>query len=93
MQRINVDSAANSYIPSYPNPTTSQAGLDVKLSQPQMIYIRVYNSMGDPVLSTKVSGLQGTNHVQVPVNGLGSGIYYIQVQIGQESKMSKFQKL
>jgi hypothetical protein len=95
VQGINVDSAGtgDNYITSYPNPAASQAGIDLTLSQPAMIYIRVYNSMGNPVLSTSVPGSQGMNHVKVPISGLGSGIYYIQVQYGQESKMSKIQKL
>ncbi len=57
-----------------------------------MIYIRVYNSMGKQVSTTTVPGLQGVNELQVPVGKLGSGIYYIQVQYGNESKMSKIQK-
>lgn len=95
IQRINVDSAGatNNFISSYPNPAASQAGIDLTLTQPAMIYIRVYNSMGNPVLSTTVPGSQGMNHIKVPIGGLGSGIYYIQVQVGQESKMSKIQKL
>jgi hypothetical protein len=95
IQGINVDSAGttDNYVTSYPNPAASQAGIDLTLPQPAMIYIRVYNSMGNPVLSTSVPGSQGMNHVKVPISGLGSGIYYIQVQYGQESKMSKIQKL
>lgn len=90
---VAADSTTNTYIPSYPNPASSQAAINVTLRQPAMIYIRVYSSMGKPVSTTAVSGLQGVNYLQVPVGKLEAGIYYIQVQYGNESKMSKIQKL
>ena len=85
--------AAVDFIRSYPNPAASQAGIDVTLTQPAMIYIHVYNSMGSPVYSTTVSGYQGTNHLQVPLGNLQTGVYYIQVQYGNAVKRSKIQKL
>jgi len=90
---VSADSTTSNYIPVYPNPASSQAGVNVSLTQPTMIYIRVYSSMGKPVLATAVPGLQGQNHLQVPIGKLEAGIYYIQVQYGNESKMSKIQKL
>jgi hypothetical protein len=85
--------AGVTYMSSYPNPTSNQAGIDLKLSQPTMIYVSVYNSMGSPVLTTVVSGTQGMNHLQLPVGGMGTGIYYVRLQYGNETRLSKIQKL
>jgi hypothetical protein len=96
IQAVNVDTgavAANSYIASYPNPASNQVGVDVKLAQPETINVQVYNSMGNPVLSTSVSGYTGTNHVNLPLGNLGTGVYYIQVQYGNVIKRSQVQKL
>jgi hypothetical protein len=72
---------------------TRQAGINVTLTQPAMIHIQVFSSTGKPVSATAVPGLQGVNHLQVPIGKLEAGIYYIQVQYGNENKMSKIQKL
>lgn len=87
------DSSAVGFIRSYPNPAASQAGIDVSLAQPGMIYVHVYNSMGSPVYSTAVSGYTGANHLQIPLSNLQTGVYYIQVQYGNTVKRSKIQKL
>jgi hypothetical protein len=87
------DSSAVGFIRSYPNPAASQAGIDVSLTQPGMIYVHVYNSMGSPVYSTAISGYTGANHLQIPLSNLQTGVYYIQVQYGNTVKRSKIQKL
>ncbi|HXB05564.1 MAG TPA: T9SS type A sorting domain-containing protein, partial [Puia sp.] len=90
---IDSASAAAGFIRSYPNPATTQAGVEVTLTQPATIYIHVYNSMGSPVINTTVSGYQGVNHLQVPLGNLQTGVYYLQVQYGNTVKRSKIQKL
>jgi hypothetical protein len=83
----------SSFIRTYPNPSASVALVDLNLTQPVTVHIRVYNSMGNQVLNTSVPGIQGINHLQVPLGSLQSGIYYMQVQYGNEIKRSKIQKL
>ena len=89
---IPVDSIAG-FQPSYPNPATSQTWLDLRLDNPQAIYIRVYNSMGNQVEQVQVSGYSGNNHIPVSLAGLQSGIYLIQLQYGNTIKRSRIQKL
>jgi hypothetical protein len=81
------------YQSSYPNPASNAAHLDVRLGSSSMIYIRVYNSMGSQVGQMSVAGYPGYNHLSVPINGLQQGIYYIQVQYGNEIRRSRIQKL
>jgi hypothetical protein len=81
------------YQPSYPNPATTTAHLDIRLNSSSMIYIRVYNSMGSQVKQISVSGYPGDNHLSVPIGGLQQGIYYIQIQYGNEIRRSRIQKL
>ena len=86
------DSSRN-FVSSYPNPATNVVGMNVQLDKPEMIYVRVYNSMGSQVQQILVPGVAGGNHLSLPVQGLQSGIYYIQVQYGNETKRSRMQKL
>ncbi len=86
------DSSRN-FVSSYPNPATNVVGMNVQLDRAEMIYVRVYNSMGSQVQQIVVPGVAGTNHLSLPISGLQSGIYYIQVQYGNETKRSRMQKL
>jgi Secretion system C-terminal sorting domain len=83
----------SSFMSSYPNPTSNQAWVDLKLDNPQTIYIRVYNSMGNQVEQQQVSGYAGNNHIPVSITGLQSGIYLIQLQYGNTLKKARIQKL
>lgn len=80
-------------IRSYPNPAYSFTNVILKLDNPQMIYIRVYNSMGGQVETRTVSGYKGENIVTVPLGSLQAGIYYIELQYGNVIKRSRIQKL
>ncbi|HXB94876.1 MAG TPA: PKD domain-containing protein [Puia sp.] len=86
-------STAAGYIPSWPNPSSNQVNMDVILDKAGMILIRVYNSMGNPVQTKAVAGVAGTNRLTLPIADLQSGLYFIQVQYGNEIKRSRIQKM
>jgi PKD repeat protein len=98
--RLPVDSAywpqsdsTASFLSSFPNPVSGQVHMDLKTDKAEMIYIRVYNSMGSMVQTVAVSGIQGNNQLSLNVSGLQSGVYSIQIQYGNEIKRSRIQKL
>ena len=80
-------------IPCFPNPAYSGTNLILRLNAAEMISIRVYNSMGSQVEMKTVAGMTGTNFVYVPLGSLQTGIYYIQLQYGNETRRSRVQKL
>jgi hypothetical protein len=80
-------------IRSFPNPAYSFTNVLLRLDNATMIYIRVYNSMGGEVEQKTVSGYRGVNIVKVPLGSLQQGIYYIELQYGNEVKRSRIQKL
>ncbi len=86
------DSSRN-FVSSYPNPATYVVGMNVQLDKAEMISIRVYNSMGSQVQQILVPGVAGGNHLSLPISGLQSGIYYIQIEYRNETKRSRMQKL
>ena len=84
---------AGQLIRSYPNPAYSVTNVVLRLDRAEMVYIRVYNSMGSQVEAKTFSGVAGTNIVSVPLGSLQAGIYTIQLQYGNEIKRSRIQKL
>jgi PKD repeat protein len=93
VQPITVPTDSLGSLSSYPNPASGQVHIDLKTDRAEMIYIRVYNSMGSMVQAVAVSGIQGTNQLSLNVSGLQAGVYSIQIQYGNEIKRSRIQKL
>jgi len=83
----------NDQIPTYPNPAPGESNIDLQLDGNSTIQIQVFNSMGHLMLSRKVAGVSGLNHITLPVAGLPKGIYYVQVEYGNVKKRSRIQKL
>jgi len=95
-QYVHIDSIpgpSGQYINSYPNPATTQVTLNVQLDEYTPVAIRIYNSMGGLVLSRSVSGYPGINQITLPIATLPKGVYYIELQYGDTTVRSKFQKL
>ena len=84
---------AGQMIRCFPNPAYNFTDVILRLNNSEMIYVRVYNSTGVEVEQKSVSGYVGTNVVRVPLGSLQKGIYYIQLQYGNEIKRSRIQKL
>lgn len=84
---------AGQQIRCFPNPAYSFTDVLIRLGDPAIIHIRVYNSMGGEVEQKNVPGFKGTNIVNVPLGSLQQGIYYIQLQYGDQIKRSRIQKL
>ena len=85
--------SAGQLIRCFPNPAYNATYVIIRLDKEEVIYVRVYNSMGSEVEQNTVSGFAGTNSVRVPLASLQQGIYYIQLQYGNEVKRSRIQKL
>lgn len=84
---------AGQLIRCFPNPAYSSTNVILRLDHSEIVYVRVYNSMGGEVEEKTVSGFAGTNIIRVPLGSLQQGIYYIQLQYGNELKRSRIQKL
>jgi len=84
---------AGQLIRCFPNPAYSETNVLVRLDNPEVIYVRVFNSMGIEVEQKSVSGFVGVNVVRIPLGSLQKGIYTIQLQYGNEIKRSRIQKL
>jgi PKD repeat protein len=79
-------------IPSYPNPATSEINLKLKLTEQRRISVTVYDISGNVVYKTEKQGHSGSNGINIPVQQLNSGQYFIDIQYGNQRKRSIFQK-
>ena len=78
---------------AFPNPVSTTVNVNVSLTQPQMIYAYVYNSLNVLVLDKHQQGYTGNNLVSMQVNNLPAGQYTIRLVYGNSVCYASFQKL
>lgn len=79
--------ANSSYI--YPNPAQGHVTLSIDLVQSSKVQVDVLNTLGQVVKSSKVDGQTGANSIDIDVNALTSGIYLLQVKVGNSHTTKK----
>ena len=83
----------SSIVNSYPNPASNQINLNINLTTSKNITINVFSLSGNMVATKQVSGFAGSNIISIPVQNLQSGMYYVEIKYGNETRRSRFQKL
>jgi len=69
----------------YPNPVTNKVNLDLTLNKTSVMSILIYDELGRIVKKIKKNELNaGGNSVQIDVEGLKSGIYFVSLNIDGE---------
>ncbi len=76
----------------YPNPASSTINAAVILTQPQLLYGYVYNSMNMQVTQKVQQGVVGNNIMSIPVYNLPAGIYTLRLVYGNHVCSSTFIK-
>jgi len=73
----------------YPNPAIGSVGLRIDLQNNEKVQISVLNLVGQVVKTSEVNGQMGENNVDVDLTGLNSGIYMVNVKVGNNSSTKK----
>lgn len=76
----------------FPNPTTSELKIKLNAEKPGKIEFKIYDIVGKELYSERESILSKTYGKTLSVNSLPSGIYLIQISIGNSKFVSKFIK-
>lgn len=66
----------------YPNPAYSKATLDITLATSTDATINVVDMMGRKVWSTQQELTKGVNRVNIPLNNVTAGVYFVQIMNG-----------
>lgn len=80
-------SAINSVI--YPNPAKNSAVVAVELKDNSEVAVSVYNTIGQLVKSTSAAGQIGENNITVDLSGLSTGVYIVNVKVGNTTATKK----
>lgn len=78
---------------SYPNPAINSVRLPLEMQQAAMVTIKIYNGNGTLVQMSRKSALAGINIIDLPVQHLQRGQYFIEIDFNEKIKRSRFHKL
>ncbi len=81
------NSASNSVI--YPNPASNNAVLAIDMKDNSNVDVTVMNTIGQLVKATKVQAQAGTNNINIDLSNLSSGIYMVNVKVGNATSTKK----
>ncbi len=82
-----LNSASNSIV--YPNPASDNAILAIDLKDNSSVDITVLNTIGQTVKANKAQGQVGENNINIDLSGLSSGIYMVNIKVGNASSTKK----
>ncbi|MBS1651168.1 MAG: T9SS type A sorting domain-containing protein [Bacteroidetes bacterium] len=73
----------------YPNPAKNEAFVKVTLNNSSNLTIQVLNALGQVVKSSSVQAFVGSNTLNVDLQGINSGIYFVKVSDGTHASTTK----
>ncbi|MCW3077853.1 MAG: BNR/Asp-box repeat protein, partial [Bacteroidetes bacterium] len=80
-------SVSNSYV--YPNPASHSAILSIDMKDNAVVNVEVYNTIGQLVKSSKNTAQVGENNFNIDLANLSSGIYLVNVKVGNAVSTKK----
>ena len=86
------DDEIKSSLNIYPNPANHKLNIDFSISAREEMIIRILNPLGQVEFSKEIIGVNGANHISLPIINLQNGLYFIQIQSTQGQSTKSFIK-
>jgi hypothetical protein len=77
----------------YPNPVVDKVQIELALLAGAVVHVRLVDIHGREVLVESFDGEEGTNRYEVDSSSLSSGAYFMEVKVGNATKVQKVVKL
>jgi hypothetical protein len=74
--------ALSGKIDLYPNPATENSTIRIDVKENTQVRINICSTLGQSVFAQTAQVKTGTNNVTLPLNGLNSGVYFVNVSDG-----------
>ncbi|MEI6313217.1 MAG: T9SS type A sorting domain-containing protein, partial [Bacteroidota bacterium] len=69
----------------YPNPTSSNASVDITVFQNTSVRIKMIDAIGKQVINTTSELVTGTNKINLNMSHLSEGVYIVSIQVGEDT--------
>ncbi len=80
-------------IKMFPNPASSNVQVEYSITNPEEVFMQIYSISGNVMKTVTPSAIKGENSINIPINDLPSGTYFINLRDGSEQKTAKFIKM
>jgi hypothetical protein len=81
------ENASNSII--FPNPAKNNASLLLELNENSPVDLVILNTMGQVIKAIQIKGQIGENNINLDLNGMSTGIYIVNVKVGNSLSTKK----
>ena len=86
---VGIEEVLENSISVFPNPTYNKTSVSLNLIKSSNIIIELVNTLGQKVFVQEYSMIAGRNTVDVSVENLNAGIYYLNVTVDDETITEK----
>ncbi len=83
----NIEDTKTPEITMFPNPAQDNVSVEIHSNSNQEISIEIYNNLGKVVYHTQENLSQGVNRINMNVNNLLAGLYYVNSNLNGESNL------
>lgn len=91
--RQELEASAGGIVSVYPNPADNQISLAYQLHEDKQVNISVVNMLGETVVVLDaLNGAHGLNRQDINVSNLASGVYFIDLRVGNNHYKTRFVK-
>lgn len=81
------ENSSNSII--FPNPAKNSTSLLLELNENSSVDLVILNTMGQILKAIKIQGQIGENNVNLDLNGMSTGIYFVNIKVGNSISTKK----
>ena len=81
---VGVEEVFENSLSVFPNPASNNAALALTLTESNNVFVEVMNTLGQQVFAQASKMNAGENTIQIPVESLTTGMYYVNVRIANE---------
>ena len=68
----------------YPNPAQDQVNINLNMEQSENVDVVIFNTLGQIVVSENYGSLNGVNTLNIKLDNLTSGIYFVKIAVGDK---------
>ena len=88
--KINEVNNALNELEIYPNPSEGELNVHFSIPSNNDVLIKIQDVVGKTEQSQTIKAIEGSNLVLLDTKNLSSGIYFLNIQIGNSSKTFQF---
>ncbi len=68
----------------YPNPAQDRVNIDLNMDKTELVEVSILNTLGQIVVNKQFGNISGANTLNLDLNNLSQGMYFVKIRIGDK---------